>query len=63
MCVPQPKGPSWGDTNAKASEAIEAARVKCIFPAKTTAEDHRRGPFPALAAGVSYGGGQIVSLA
>lgn len=58
--VPQPKGVSWADTNVKAAGAIEAARGKCTFPAKTSSEEHRRGPFPALATGVSYGGGQIV---
>lgn len=62
-CIPYPKGGDWANTNVKASGAIEAARGKCIFPAKTTSEEHRRGPFPALAVGVSYGGGQTVSPA
>ena len=46
--------------NGKVTQAIEEARSECNFPKK--AKKHRRGNFPALAVGISYGGGQRVCL-
>lgn len=58
VCSGRPKAADWGDVNRSASSAIAAARALCNFPDGCT--DHRRGDFPAMAIGVSYGGGQQV---
>jgi hypothetical protein len=42
-----------------ATAAMEAAALQCKFSDEEV--DHRRGQFPALAVGVSFGGGQTVS--
>jgi hypothetical protein len=49
----------WGEAVRDATAGIKAARNECTFTAKQN--DHRRGHFPALAVGVSYGGGRKVS--
>jgi hypothetical protein len=46
--------------NGKISGLMEDACLKCKFPKK--AKKHRRGNFPALAFGISHGGGQVVRL-
>jgi hypothetical protein len=51
---------SWDNINEIISKIIENARPKCKFPKK--AKKHRRGNFPAMATGISHGGGQTVSL-
>ncbi|KAF7970990.1 hypothetical protein HWV62_22491 [Athelia sp. TMB] len=56
VCVAQPR--SWECVNRDAVAAIKAARKRLYFPKKS--RRHRRGDFPALAYGVSYGGGQQV---
>jgi hypothetical protein len=38
-------------------EEMEEAQAQCSFAPKDL--DHRRGPFPALACGVSFGGGRV----
>ena len=49
----------WDKVSKGAAGEIRAARKECTFTAKQN--DHRRGRFPALAVGISYGGGQKVS--
>jgi hypothetical protein len=41
-----------------AATEMQETREQCSF--KPEDLDHRRGPFPALAAGVLFGGGQII---
>ncbi|KAG0692936.1 hypothetical protein DFH29DRAFT_881896 [Suillus ampliporus] len=53
-----PKDDCWQDTVAAACTAMEDARSRCVF-----ADDdmkHRRGAYPCLAVGVSFGGGQKI---
>lgn len=40
----------------EAADALEHSRRSCIFRKEDI--NHRRGKFPALATGISYGGGQ-----
>lgn len=49
---------NWESVNRDASATIKTMRKRAYFPKKSTR--HRRGDFPALAYGVSYGGGQQV---
>ena len=44
----------WPKSKAALDEGMEAAQAQCVFAPKDL--DHRRGRFPALAAGVSFGG-------
>ncbi|KAI0634444.1 hypothetical protein C8Q77DRAFT_1217593 [Trametes polyzona] len=46
----------WSQVNMDVQAAFEEAREQYQFTAKQV--DHRRGAFPAFAAGISYGGGQ-----
>lgn len=48
---------SWEKTHLDAAQLIEQARGSCKFSA--TEKRHRRGHFPALAVGISHGGGQL----
>ena len=48
----------WSKAMEDAAAEIEEAREQCSFGPKDL--DHCRGPFPALAAGVSFGGGQVI---
>ena len=59
ILVGQPADPGWPSAHRSAHAALQAARKRCRFPKKST--KHRRGDFPALSAGISYGGGQKVS--
>jgi hypothetical protein len=52
----QPVGQKWRKSMSTLAEYIEGARLQCSFAPKDL--DHRRGPSPALAVGVSFGGGQ-----
>ena len=52
----QPEEQKWPMSMSGLAEEIEAARPQCSFADKDL--NHRRGASPALAAGVSYGGGQ-----
>lgn len=54
----QPEEQKWSKAMEDAATAMEEAREQCSF--KPEDLDHRRGPFPALAAGVSFGGGQVI---
>lgn len=56
----QPDDPTWNTVNEDASNLLEDLRPKC----KLTKEQcqHRRGKFPALSIGISYGGGQQVGM-
>ncbi|KAL0945678.1 hypothetical protein HGRIS_014829 [Hohenbuehelia grisea] len=47
---------TWAEAIASAADAIEHARQRASFTAAQ--RDHRRGSFPALAVGASFGGGQ-----
>ena len=48
----------WDMVERDATQALREAREACSLSAQQS--DHRRGRFPALAVGVSYGGGQRV---
>lgn len=58
VCSGQPKDTSWASVCEGAAAAIKKARGKCDFPDGSI--NHRRGRFPAMAVGVSFGGGQQV---
>ncbi|KIM74031.1 hypothetical protein PILCRDRAFT_80479 [Piloderma croceum F 1598] len=58
ICAGRPDDASWGKTEGDAAAAMGDAREKCHF--SKGAESHRRGLFPALAIGASFGGGQQV---
>ncbi|KAH9917197.1 uncharacterized protein B0H18DRAFT_1123790 [Fomitopsis serialis] len=51
-----PNDPAWTGVHRDAAAAISEARLRLSFASKDVV--HRRGDFPALAVGVSYGGGQ-----
>jgi hypothetical protein len=53
-----PHHDSWNDVNQKVCKAIEHVHSICNFPKKAKA--HHRGNFPAMAIGISHGGGQKV---
>jgi hypothetical protein len=53
----QPEECKWLKSMTGLEEVMEEARAQCSFSHKDL--HHRRGPFPALAAGVSFGGGQV----
>ncbi|KAJ8496339.1 hypothetical protein ONZ45_g12491 [Pleurotus djamor] len=55
VCGGTPRDESWPAVANGCAEVIELARSKRNFPAD--ALEHRRGPFPALAAGFSFGNG------
>ncbi|KAF8230483.1 hypothetical protein L208DRAFT_1281632 [Tricholoma matsutake] len=48
----------WSKGMADVEREMEEASKKCWFDSKDL--NHCRGPFPALAAGVSFGGGQVI---
>ncbi|KAG2737102.1 hypothetical protein P692DRAFT_201733700, partial [Suillus brevipes Sb2] len=54
----QPRDDDWELAVSRACAAMEDARSRCAF--KVCDTQHRRGLYPCLAAGVSYGGGQQV---
>lgn len=56
MCVGHPRDDDWDTVHMDGINAFEKASKQCHFSSKQT--DHRRGEFPALATGVSFGGGQ-----
>lgn len=49
--------PSWEAMHIAAADKLEEARGRCKLSKKDT--HHRRGHFPALASGISFGGGQL----
>lgn len=51
-----PRDPTWAQVTLDASNAVKQARNIARFSDKQ--KQHRRGSFPAMAAGISYGGGQ-----
>lgn len=58
VLVGQPSNdPSWEQVHQDAAAKLERARRECRFSAKQ--RSHRRGRFPALATGISHGGGQL----
>ncbi|KAI0366148.1 hypothetical protein BV20DRAFT_952880 [Pilatotrama ljubarskyi] len=57
MLVGSPKDQqAWAEVNAEVQTAFDEARREYKLDLKQ--ENHRRGSFPAVAAGISYGGGQ-----
>lgn len=55
----QPKDrEGWQNVVQAASDGVESAGPRCKFNEKQSI--HRRGAFPALACGMSFGGGQMV---
>jgi hypothetical protein len=52
----RPRDPAWSEVEKNASDAFREAGPQCEFSPEEL--EHRRGHFPALKAGVSYGGGQ-----
>ncbi|KAH7918686.1 hypothetical protein BV22DRAFT_993901, partial [Leucogyrophana mollusca] len=54
----RPDDPTWDDVVEDATKALHEAGLAAKIPVKK--RRHRRGEYPALAAGVSYGGGQTV---
>lgn len=59
VCCGHPNDSTWDATHQSAADAIDTSRSQLHCPPKH--KMHRRGEFPAFAAGVSYGGGQKVS--
>ncbi|KIM79960.1 hypothetical protein PILCRDRAFT_9849, partial [Piloderma croceum F 1598] len=55
----QPNDPQWDGVSDGAADAVRNAGEACSFTPNQG--KHRRGPFPALATGVSFGGGQQAS--
>ncbi|KAI0369556.1 hypothetical protein BV20DRAFT_1053150 [Pilatotrama ljubarskyi] len=61
MLVGSPKDQEgWAQVNVEAQKAFDTARSDFTLDDKQ--KDHRRGSFPAVTAGISYGGGQTQSL-
>ena len=58
ICAGRPDDPTWEKTQQDAASLLKDARERCRFPSKSLY--HRRGQFPALARGASFGGGQSV---
>jgi hypothetical protein len=58
MCAGRPRDDDWGTVQLDGVDAIEKVASQCSFSTKQS--NHRRGEFPALATGVSFGGGQKV---
>jgi hypothetical protein len=54
--VGQPAEQKWLGAMEDVEGVMKEAREQCSFDSKDL--HHRRGPFPALAAGVSFGGGK-----
>ena len=54
----QPSAPSWGVKMKVLEQAVESARLKMLFRDEQTS--HRRGNYPTVATGISYGGGAMV---
>ena len=56
----RPNDSQWDDVSEGAAEDVRQAGNACSFNDEQS--EHRRGQFPALATGVSFGGGQKVSI-
>ncbi|KAF8225501.1 hypothetical protein L208DRAFT_1305968, partial [Tricholoma matsutake] len=54
----QPEEQKWSKGMVDVEREMEEASEQCSFDSKDL--NHRCGPFPALAAGVSFGGGQVI---
>ena len=59
MLVGRPSDPTFKADLRSLEEAMEAARGKLSFP--NGSDDHRRGTYLHVSAGISYGGGPKVS--
>ena len=58
LCAGMPRDDGWDAVAVDAAGAIEEVSKQCRFSAEQL--DHRRGEYPALSTGVSFGGGQKV---
>jgi hypothetical protein len=56
----RPWGEGWDVVIGEAGEQIRGAHRQCQFTEKQA--HHRQGDYPALVVGISYGGGQTVSM-
>ncbi|KAF7975807.1 hypothetical protein HWV62_8493 [Athelia sp. TMB] len=56
VCAGRPGKSDWDAVSREAAAHIQTAREECRFPKGCST--HQRGPFPAMAMGVSFGGGQ-----
>jgi hypothetical protein len=54
----QPNDSQWDNVSNKAGNEVREAGDKCSFNSRQS--EHQQGHFPALATGVSFGGGQKV---
>lgn len=59
VCAGRPDDASWGTMQQDAAAELNDARERCRF--SRASATHRRGQFPALAVGASFGGGQQVT--
>jgi hypothetical protein len=53
-----PSDPGWAELQRSAAFKLEECRKLCKFTGKLA--DNRQGDFPALAQGISFGGGQTI---
>ncbi len=60
VVVGQPNDADWPSVRKSALAALLSARKRCRFSKKMCM--HRRGQFPALSTGISFGGGQQVRI-
>jgi hypothetical protein len=56
MLVGRPDDPTWDQNGVEAVEAMDIAQTQAVFRHSS----HRRGDYPTVANGLSYGGGQKV---
>ena len=56
LCGP-PKGPGWQEVQRAAFKVLDKASA---YFSKRPKKNNRRGTFPSIACGISYGGGQQV---
>lgn len=61
VLVGKPKDTAgWDRVNAQVQEAFDGARASYKLDPKQ--KSHRRGEYPTISAGISYGGGQKVGI-
>lgn len=63
ICAGRPGDADWDASHRNAARDVRVTGDKCTYPKPkpNACKIPRRGDFPALATGVSYGGGQVVS--
>ena len=55
----KPSAPTWERKMKTLKHAMDSAKLKMSFREEQTA--HRRGKYPTVATGISYGGGAMVA--